>query len=96
MIVEDTLREGLQTPGFAYTVDEKIIMAKELASAGIKRALVSYPPAHLSEYEVTKRIIDDHIFDEVYGLGRTVKEDVDMIAETGANISLHLPFTYHD
>ena len=31
-------------------------------------------------------------FQQVFGLGRTVKEDIDMINETGANISLHLPF----
>ncbi len=96
MIIDDTLREGLQTPGMSYTVDEKIKLSRLIADSGIKRALVSYPSAHWSESEVTKRICSDGIFDETFGLGRTVRSDVDAIAETGANISLHLPFQFDD
>ncbi len=92
MLTDDTLREGMQTPGFAMSYDEKIELAKLISSAGIKRALVAYPPAHKSEFEVTAAIVDGKYFQQVFGLGRTVKEDIDMINETGANISLHLPF----
>ena len=92
MLTDDTLREGMQTPGFAMSYDEKIELAKLISSAGIKRALVAYPPAHKSEFDVTAAIVDRKYFQQVFGLGRTVKEDIDMINATGANISLHLPF----
>ena len=92
MLTDDTLREGMQAPGFAMSYNEKIELAKLISAAGIKRALVAYPPAHKSEFGVTAAIVDGKYFQQVFGLGRTVKEDIDMINETGANISLHLPF----
>ncbi len=86
----------MQTPGIAFTMGEKLTLARLISEAGIKRALVSYPVAHISEYEVTEKIIKNHYFDETFGLGRTLKEDIDRIYSTGANISLHLPFKIDD
>ena len=94
MITDDTLREGLQTPGISYTKDEKLKIAELLKKAGIKRALVSYPSAHESEREVTESIVKGNYFEETYGLGRTMRKDIDIIDETGANISMHLPFRF--
>ncbi len=91
-ISDDTLREGLQTPGIAFTEKEKLKLASMVSAAGVKRAMVSYPPAHLSEQEVTEKIVRTKYFDEVFGLGRTLKADVDIIYSTNANIALHLPF----
>jgi 2-isopropylmalate synthase len=92
MITDDTLREGLQTPGISFTMEEKLKLAKIISESGVKRALVSYPSAHRSEVEVTERIVKEKLFSETYALGRTMTSDIDTIAETGANISLHLPF----
>ena len=92
MITDDTLREGMQAPGIAFTIQEKVQIARIISSCGIKRALVAYPPAHSSEVQVTEKIVSEHIFPETFALGRAIREDVDSIAETGANISLHLPF----
>ena len=66
MITDDTLREGMQAPGMAFTVDEKVKIAKIISDCGIKRALVAYPPAHTSEAKVTERIVSDHIFQDTY------------------------------
>ena len=92
MITDDTLREGMQTPGFSFSKTEKLELAQLISEAGIKRSLVSYPPAHRSEFDVTCDIVKKGFFSEVFGLGRTLKQDIDIISETGANISLHLPF----
>jgi 2-isopropylmalate synthase len=92
IISDDTLREGLQTPDIAFTKEEKLKLASMISAAGVKRALVSYPPAHLSEQEVTEKIVRAKYFEEVFGLGRTLKADVDTIYSTDANIALHLPF----
>lgn len=96
MISDDTLREGMQAPGIAFTVNEKIKLATMISDAGIKKALVSYPSAHESEKYVTQEIVKRGIFKDVYGLGRTLKSDIDEIYSTGANISLHLPFIIKD
>ncbi|MEM0140195.1 MAG: hypothetical protein QXZ44_06250 [Ferroplasma sp.] len=92
MLSDDTLREGLQSPGFAMKLEEKLKMAEFLSKAGIKRALVSYPSAHISEVRATEQILSKKYFDDTFALGRTLKEDIDLINDTGANISLHLPF----
>jgi len=92
MLTDDTLREGMQAPGFAMSYNEKIELAKLISSAGIKRALVAYPPAHKSEFDVTRYVVDKKYFQNVFGLGRTIKADIDLINDTGSNISLHLPF----
>ncbi|HLH85900.1 MAG TPA: hypothetical protein VKU79_03430 [Thermoplasmataceae archaeon] len=96
MLTDDTLREGLQTPGFAFSINERIEIARQLSKAGLRRALVSYPSAHWSEAEVARTIVKENLFDETYALGRTVREDIDAIYETGANISMHLPFEVAD
>ncbi|WMT51760.1 MAG: hypothetical protein RE471_02485 [Ferroplasma sp.] len=92
MITDDTLREGMQTPGFSFSTSEKIELARLISESGIKRALVSYPPAHRSEFDVTRSIVNKGYFTETFALGRTLKQDIDIIYETGASISLHLPF----
>ncbi|MGP6220105.1 hypothetical protein [Caldiplasma sukawensis] len=91
-VCDDTVREGLQTPGISFSIEEKIKIARIIGNSGVKRALVSYPSAHISEIETTKNILKNNIFRETFALGRAIKKDVDIIGETGANISLHLPF----
>lgn len=91
MISDDTLREGLQTPGISFTVSEKVRIASLLSKSGIRRALVSYPSSHRSEQVVTEEIVRSRYFEETFALGRTTKSDIDLIINTGANISLHLP-----
>lgn len=96
MIIDDTLREGLQSPNVAFKFEEKIHLAKLISDAGIERAIVSHPSAHRSEFEATKVIVDKKVFKETFALGRIKKEDIDLIDNTGANISLYLPFKIED
>ncbi|WP_069806859.1 LeuA family protein [Vulcanisaeta thermophila] len=92
MIIDDTLREGLQAPGISFTVEEKIELARLISNAGVDEAIVSHPSAHESEVEVTRTIVERNYFKYVFGLGRALKEDIDLIASTGANISTYVPF----
>lgn len=94
MIADDTIREGLQTPGISFTKKEKLEIAQILSEAGLKQALVSYPSAHESEIEVTREIVERKYFENAFGLGRTLEKDIDIIDSTGADIALHLPFKF--
>lgn len=96
MISDDTIREGLQTPGISFTTGEKLEIARILSNAGIKVAMVSYPSAHISELKVTEEIVKRKYFSETYGLGRTLEKDIDIIDSAGADIALHLPFKFED
>jgi 2-isopropylmalate synthase len=66
-----------------------------LSKAGIKRFVAGYPSAHRSESEALSLMVKKKI-GSVFGLGRTLRRDVDAIYETGANIALHLPFHSYD
>ncbi len=95
-VVDDTLREGMQTPGLMFSREERLRIAEGLLRAGVRRLIVSYPPAHLSECEAASAITIlagsmGQGF-EVFGLGRALEKDVDRVAATGANIAVHLPF----
>ncbi len=95
-LIDDTLREGLQSPGLSFTIQEKIKIAELLGKAGIETAIVSYPSAHWSEKKVTEEIISKNLIKNVYGLGRAIKNDIDEIYNTGAHIALHFPFIYEN
>jgi 2-isopropylmalate synthase len=95
-LVDDTLREGLQSPGISFKIEEKIKIAELLGKSGIENAIVSYPSAHWSEKKVTEEIINKKLIKNVYGLGRAIKSDIDEIFNCGAHIALHFPFKYEN
>jgi len=85
----------MQSPNIAFTVEEKLKLFNLLARAGVKRFIAGYPPAHSSEAEAISKIVASKKA-EIYGLGRALKKDIDLINETGANIALHFPFGDYD
>ncbi|WP_292319111.1 hypothetical protein [Caldisphaera sp.] len=95
-LIDDTLREGLQSPGISFKMEEKLKIADLLGKSGIENAIVSYPSAHWSEKKITEEIIDKKLIKNTYGLGRAIKKDIDEILSTGAHIALHLPFKYNN
>ncbi len=93
-LMDDTLREGMQTPGVMFSAQEKLTISRMLVDVGVKTLEVSYPSAHKSEQNATKSILSDlrGTRTSIFGLGRALPGDIDAIASTGANIALHLPF----
>ena len=94
MLTDDTLREGMQAPGISFSVEEKKQLAQRIANCGIEKILISYPPAHHSEWEIARYVSSGNIFREVYGLGRSIVKDIDNIHSSGCHLSLHFPFKY--
>jgi len=94
MLTDDTLREGMQAPGISFSVKEKKHLAQKIADCGIEKILISYPPAHQSEWEIARYVSSRNIFREVYGLGRSIIKDIDNIHSAGCHLSLHFPFKY--
>lgn len=94
MLTDDTLREGMQAPGVSFSFSEKKELSHKIAACGIERILISYPPAHHSEWEIAREVSSEKIFKEVYGLGRSIVKDIDNIHSSGCHLSLHFPFQY--
>ena len=52
-ISDTTLRDGLQTPGISMSVDDKVLVAKALAAAGVKQGLDPELAARLARATVS-------------------------------------------
>lgn len=54
-LIDNTLREGEQTPGVAFQVDEKLDLIRALVEAGIRRFDAAFPDADRLEGEFLER-----------------------------------------
>lgn len=83
-IHDATLRDGEQTPGVVFSVDDKIRIAEKLYEVGIRRIEAGMPAVSQMDYdaicEITKRLPDA----DVYTFARAMRKDVDMARDSGA------------
>ena len=102
-ICDVTLRDGEQTPGVAFTRDEKLDLAIELDSIGIEVIEAGFPVVSNSEKEVVKEISNLGLDANICCLARSVINDVDAAIDCDVDIvsifiamsDLHLKFKYH-
>ena len=93
-IYDVSLREIDQTPGAIMRGEEKIEMAKELGRLGSSEIEI-FPIVSNEDYEALKEISSwkDRTFG-TSGLARTIKEDIDIVAECGADrVTLETPIS---
>ncbi|KAI5063373.1 hypothetical protein GOP47_0021920 [Adiantum capillus-veneris] len=58
-ILDTTLRDGEQSPGVSFTVDEKLAIAKQLALLGVDIIEVGYPFASPNDLQAAKLIANE-------------------------------------
>lgn len=76
-IFDTTLREGEQTPGVVFTVDEKVEIARQLDKLGVDTIEAGFPASSDEEFKAVKSIANLGLQAEVCALARTLKSDVD-------------------
>ncbi len=85
-ILDATLREGEQTPGVSFTIDQKLEIAKKLDELGVHMIEAGHPAVAPDVYEAVKRISwmkkEGEIKAEIIAHSRAVKSDIDKAAET--------------
>ncbi len=90
-----TLRDGEQTPGVVFTVDEKIEIAERLAEAGVERIEAGMPAVSKADYEAVQQICKRNLGSEVYSFVRAMRRDVDMARDCGVDgVVLEIPIGY--
>ena len=102
-ICDVTLRDGEQTPGTAFTTDEKIKLALKLDEIGVETIEAGFPVVSNNEKETIKTIVDLDLNARICCLSRSKKEDVDAALECGVDIisifiatsDIHLKYKYH-
>lgn len=77
VILDTTLRDGEQAPGFSMNIDQKIRMAKQLERLGVDVIEGGFPIASEGDYEAVKRIAKEISGVTVAGLARAKKLDID-------------------
>lgn len=74
---EETLRDGEQTPGVVFTVDEKLKIAKMLDDIGVGIMDVGIPVVSKEEFKAVKAIANEGLKATIIGAARTVQSDID-------------------
>lgn len=77
-ILDSTLREGEQTPGVTFSVNEKIRIAQLLDEFGVDIIEAGHPRVSEDIFQGVKEITSQNLKAEILGHCRAIKEDVDV------------------
>lgn len=101
-ICDVTLRDGEQTPGVAFTKEEKIDIARILDAIGVEIIEAGFPIVSQGEKESVKAITALGLDAKICCLSRAVKSDIDAVLDCDADMvglfigtsNLHLKYKH--
>jgi len=76
LIFDTTLRDGEQSPGASLTVQEKLIIAKQLAKLNVDIIEAGFPISSDGDFEAVKLIAQNVKGPVICGLARAIKHDI--------------------
>ena len=76
-VLDTTLRDGEQTPGLTYTIDEKVEIARKLDELGVGKIEAGFAITSDGEAEAIKRIAGLGLGSTIVALSRPLKEVID-------------------
>jgi methanogen homocitrate synthase len=85
IIHDSTLREGEQTPGVVFSVEDKKRIARKLDEVGIQQIEAGFPLASNKQRRGVEVLVNMDLDAEIFGFARAKREDIDAVAETGAD-----------
>src|SRR5512143_570122 len=80
-IFDTTLRDGEQSPGCSMNIEEKLIVARQLARMKVDIIEAGFPIASEGDFQAVKRIAEEIKGPVICGLCRTTEKDIDRAAE---------------
>src|SRR5665647_1073908 len=83
LIFDTTLRDGEQTPGIAFSVDDKVMIASALSDLGVDVIEAGFPITSTGEREAIRKIVALKLKARVCGLARSTKVDIDSALDCG-------------
>ena len=94
-IHDATLRDGEQTPGVVFSVQDKIDIAIKLDEVGIERIEAGMPAVSPQDEEAIKEISKLGLNSRIFTFARAMKQDIDKALECGANgVIIEVPIGY--
>jgi len=106
-ICDTTLRDGEQTAGVLFSVEEKVEIARMLVEIGVEQIEAGIPVVSQSDVDAIKKIVKEKEENgwnvSIMGWSRAKKEDIDKVIETGADAiaislatsNIHLQYKLH-
>ncbi|MCX6682054.1 MAG: 2-isopropylmalate synthase [Methanoregula sp.] len=76
-VFDTTLRDGEQTPGIAFTFEQKLEIARQLSAIGVYQIEAGFPASSKAEKETVSAIKKLGCEAKICGLARMTKADVD-------------------
>ncbi len=76
-VFDTTLRDGEQTPGIAFTFEQKLQIARQLSDIGVYAIEAGFPASSKAEKETVTAIKKLGLESVICGLARSTKADVD-------------------
>jgi len=90
-----TLRDGEQTPGVVFSVQDKVGIAEKLAEVGVDRIEAGMPAVSEQDFEAIKQISRLGLKSKIYTFVRAITADIDKSVECGAHgVILEVPIGY--
>lgn len=83
-IHDATLRDGEQTPGVVFSVEDKVEIAKMLDRIGVDRIEAGMPAVSEPDREAMRRIAALGLRARIFSFARAMAEDIDMAKACGA------------
>lgn len=94
-IHDATLRDGEQTPGVVFSVDDKIRIATKMDEIGVDRIEAGMPAVSPQDAEAIKEISKLGLKSKIFTFARALKADIDMALECGAHgVIIEVPIGY--
>lgn len=81
LIFDTTLRDGEQAPGCSMNLDEKLLIARQLAKLGVDIIEAGFPIASQGDFEAVQSVAREVRGPVICGLARTGFEDIDRAGE---------------
>ena len=85
IVHDSTLREGEQTPGVIFSIEDKLRIAKKLDEVGIQQIEAGFPVASEKQRKCIESLVDLNLDAQLSAFARAKKEDIDAVADVGAD-----------
>jgi len=85
-VFDTTLRDGEQTPGIAFTFEQKLEIARQLSAIGVHVIEAGFPASSKAENETVTAIKKLGLEAKICGLARSVKTDVDACLDSDVDM----------
>ncbi|PSL17481.1 LeuA family protein [Shimia abyssi] len=94
-IHDATLRDGEQTPGVVFSIDDKLRIATKMDEIGVERIEAGMPAVSPQDAEAIREISKLGLKSKIFTFARAMKQDIDMALECGADgVVIEVPIGY--